>query len=53
VEKIFRMAADGLGLNAIPSRRTRTAEARGRLFFYYVCRRSPAAKKMASARKGA
>jgi site-specific DNA recombinase len=31
---------------------TRTAESRGRLFFYYVCRRSPAAKKIGECAQG-
>jgi site-specific DNA recombinase len=31
---------------------TRTAESRGRLFFYYVCRRSPVAKKTGKCAQG-
>jgi site-specific DNA recombinase len=31
---------------------TRTAESRGRLFFYYVCRRSPAAKNIGECAQG-
>jgi flagellar motility protein MotE (MotC chaperone) len=31
---------------------TRTAESRGRLFFYYVCRRSPVAKKTGECAQG-
>jgi site-specific DNA recombinase len=31
---------------------TRTAESRGRLFFYYVCRRSPVAKKIGECAQG-
>jgi hypothetical protein len=31
---------------------TRTAESRGRLFFYYVCRRSPVARKIGECAQG-